>query len=227
MSASTCAARPLPFLATAALLGTLVLTAGCGSGSPSASAGPPASVASHTRVVDVSPVTGAGVMAGGFRSAATITGASCIPGSEAIGRAYRCFAGNEVYDPCWPLRATTGRASTTTVLCLLAPWSRTAARLTVRSQPGPVPALGPVTEPWGVQLQDGTRCVLVQGAHVPFDGTPVDYYCGPDLGLLHGVAKGGRIWSARSVRISKSGHMSPGSDEKIAIAWFGRPVGYR
>jgi hypothetical protein len=230
--------------ALAALLAALVLAAGCGSGSPAGSVGPPGSTLTHTKIVEIAPVTSTGTVSAGYRTTAVASEASCISGSEAIGRAFRCFAGNEVYDPCWPVRTSTVRTAavrtaavrtstvrattaTAAAVCLVAPWSRNLARLTVSGQFGPVPAVGGVTEPWGVQLRDGTRCVLVQGAHAPFRGVPVDYYCGPDLGLLHGLTEGSGIWSAHGVRIGTSGHMSAGPDEKIAIAWFGRPARYR
>jgi hypothetical protein len=203
----------LPLLAAAA---TASLLAACGSGTPAAHASQP------TRIVYVSPVSASGAAASGYRTASTATRASCTPGSEAIGQAYRCFAGNYVYDPCWA-----EKAATPTVLCVPDPWSRTDARLGVSGGLAAIPNEGAVGEPWGVELQDGKRCVLFQGAHSAFRGATIDYDCGPSLSLLHGLRKGSGGWVARSVVTDKSGHMSAGPNEKIAIAWFGSPVRYR
>ncbi len=129
--------------------------------------------AAPTRRLHVSPVTSAGIAVRGYRVTSRASGASCEPGSEAIGQAYRCFAGNAVYDPCWP-----AKTASPTVLCVADPWLRTAAELKVSSALGAIPATGPSAgEPWGVQLASGQRCVLAQGAHNEFSGQVVDYYC--------------------------------------------------
>lgn len=205
--------RPGLSLLACAMLATGL--AACASGSSGEQA------SQRTKIVDVSPVTSGDTVAAGYRTTSTATGATCEPGSEAIGQAYRCFAGNTVYDPCWSLRARTP-----TVLCLPAPWSHGAARLSVSSPLAAIPNEGGIGEPWGVQLRDGKRCLLAQGAHAEFGGTVIDFYCGASLSLLRGLSKSGGSWTGRSV-IDKSGHMSAGPDEVIAIAWFGSPVRHR
>lgn len=199
------------------LLATMLACAlaACGSGSPSAGA------SQQTEVVRVRPVSSGGIAAAGYRTTSTAADASCEPGSEAIGQAYRCFAGNTVYDPCWA-----EKAATATVLCLADPWSDAVARLTVSSGLAPIPNEGGIGEPWGLQLVTGQRCLLVQGAHQVFRGRVVDYYCGPTLSLLRGLTKSSRPWTAHSV-LTKSGQLTSGSDLKIAIAWFGTAGQYR
>jgi hypothetical protein len=173
-----------------------------------------------TRQVRISPVTASGTPAGGFRVAATAVNAMCEPGSEAIGQAYRCFAGNAIYDPCWA-----EKAATPAVVCLPYPWSRSEVILRLRASLGAVPGQGGpgLGEPWGVELAGGQRCLLAQGAHTEFAGRVIDYYCSARLWLLRGLSERGPVWHASSVLASKSGNQSRGPTEEIRIAWFGRP----
>ncbi len=187
-----------------------------------ACASPGASTA--TQRVRVSPVTAAGAQAGRFRIASTAANAMCEPGSEAIGQAYRCFAGNAIYDPCWAEKATTP-----TVLCLPYPWSRSEVRLRVRGTLGAIPGQGGpgLGEPWGLALAGGQRCLLAQGAHTEFAGRVIDYFCSAKLWLLRGLTESGPVWRASSVIASAHGKLSRGPAEEIRIAWFGRPDAFR
>jgi len=204
---------PVKMMIAAALLA--MLAAGCSS-TPGHSPGLTA-----TRQVRVAPVSADGTPAGGFRTTVTASHATCEPGSEAIGQAYRCFAGNGVYDPCWA-----EKAAAPTVLCMPDPWSVTDARLSVSTALSAIPNEGGISEPWGVELSAGQRCVLLQGAHGEFDGQVIDYYCSPKLLLLRGLTESGPIWRARSV-IEKSGKSWLGPSEEISLAWFGRPDTFR
>ena len=199
----------LSLIALAVLIGLL---SACGSASPAASAPP------KTKIVYVSPVTPAGAPAGQYRITSTATSATCIPGSEAIGQAYRCFAGNFIHDPCWPVKN-----AAVSVLCLAYPWSHAATRLTVKSPLAAIPSERGIGEPWGVQLADGKRCALIQGAHPVFARHVIDYYCSSSFFLLRGLDKTSLSWLAHSVT-SSSGHMAIGPAEKIVLAWFGRPA---
>ena len=176
-----------------------------------------------TRQVRVSPVAPDGSPAAGYRIASTVTGASCEPGSEAIGQAYRCVAGNRLYDPCWA-----ARQSRPAVVCLAVPWSKTVTRLELT---GSLPALPPQGtgkgEPWGVQLAGGQRCDLLQGAHSTFGGRVIDYECNPELLLLRGLDQAGSRWRARSVVSRAGGALSAGPAEEITIAWYGSPDTFR
>jgi hypothetical protein len=197
------------------------LLAGCDSGGSGASESPPAPETEH---VSVSPVTSTGAPASGYRVTARAANASCSPGSEAIGKAYRCFAGNTVYDPCWA-----EKASTPTVLCVADPWLHTEAQLHVSAPLTPIPSVeggAGIGEPWGVQLANGQRCVLAQGAHSLFDGKVIDYFCSDTLFLLRGLDMAAHTWTARSV-VDKSGTLSAGPSEKIDIAWYGIPAHFR
>jgi len=174
-----------------------------------------------TKQVHVSPVGPDGSPARGFRTTMTIADANCEAGSEVIGQAYRCFAGNFVYDPCWA-----ERASGPTVLCVPFPWSATDIRLQVNAPLSAIPAEPGTSEPWGVELADGQRCVLFQGAHSLFAGRVIDYYCTSRLSLLRGLTQTSAVWRAASVT-DVGGKQAAGPSEQIKIAWFGRPDSYR
>jgi len=199
-----------------------LMLAGCGATAPGTVSAHGAAPA-HTRKVLVGPVTAAGTRASGYRVTRRVSGASCSAGSEAIGQAYRCFAGNGVYDPCWGVKT-----SSPTVLCVAEPWLRTAAELRVKAALGPIPAEGGggAGEPWGVQLASGQRCVIAQGAHGAFHGQVIDYYCSPGLSLLRGLNLRAVPWTARSV-LDRSGTLVSGPAEKIKIAWYGRAAIFR
>jgi hypothetical protein len=205
----------VPLLAAASVL------AGCGSSGSGASVGPSTP---KTAQVSISPVTSTGDPANGYRVTTHAAKASCSAGSEAIGQAYRCFAGNTVYDPCWA-----EKAAAPTVLCLAEPWLRTDAELRVTAPLTPIPSAeggAGIGEPWGVQLANGQRCVLEQGAHSLFDGKVIDYFCSDTLFLLRGLDMAPQIWTARSV-LDKSGTLTSGPTEKIDVAWYGSPAHYQ
>lgn len=192
--------------------------AGCGSSTPS-TVSISGAAAAHTQTVHVSPVTRAGAAVEGYRVTSRASDASCEPGSEAIGEGYRCSAGNYLYDPCWA-----EKTATPTVLCLAEPWLRTVAQLQLNAALPAIPhANGGSVEPWGLQLADGNRCLLAQGAHNAFDGTVLDYYCTSRLALLRGLNRTRTTWTARSV-VDTHGKLSRGPTEKIEIAWYGSPV---
>jgi hypothetical protein len=206
------------FLLAAACAVTLL--AGCGSAAPGNLVGPSIP---KTEQLSISPVTSAGAPASGYRVTSHAANASCSPGSEAIGKAYRCFAGNTVYDPCWA-----EKAATPTALCVGDPWLHTETELHVNAPLAPIPSAesgATAGEPWGVQLSGGQRCVLAQGAHSQFDGKVIDYFCSDTLFLLRGLDRTGHIWTARSV-LDKSGTLTAGPTEKIDVAWYGVPARY-
>ena len=195
--------------------------AGCGSSAPAAVSSTGGGVA-HTQKVYISPVTSAGGPVAGYRVTSRASDAGCESGSEAIGEGYRCSAGNYLYDPCWPVKA-----AKPTVLCLNDPWLHTVEELRLNSALPAIPREdGGSIEPWGVQLANGNRCELAQGAHNVFDGTVLDYYCTSGLALLRGLNHTGATWTARSV-VDRHGKMADGPTEKIAIAWYGSPARYR
>jgi hypothetical protein len=205
-------ARAAPFPVLMLILLTVAAT-----GLAACSSGPAPAALTATRQVHVSPVSADGSPVRGFRTTLTVADANCEAGSEAIGRAYRCFAGSSLYDPCWAARATAP-----TVLCLPFPWSVTDIRLEVGAPLSAIPAEPGTSEPWGVELATGQRCVLLQGAHSLFAGRVIDYYCNASLSLLRGLTKTAPVWRAASVT-GTAGKQALGPSEQIKIAWFGSP----
>ena len=89
-----------------------------------------------------------------------------------------------------------------------------------------IPPTGVASEPWGLELANGQRCALLQGAHSAFRGRVIDYYCNTRLSLLRGLTRTSAVWRAASVT-GAAGKLAPGPSEEIKIAWFGRPDRYR
>ncbi len=200
-------------LAAAALAAAVLAACGAAPARPAA--------LTATRQIHVSPVGADGSPVRGYRTVATVAGANCESGSEAIGRAYRCFAGSSLYDPCWAVRV-----GTPTVLCLGYPWSVAVVRLAVGAPLSAISAEPGVGEPWGVELANGQRCLLLQGAHSLLAGRVIDYYCNAQLSLLRGLTRTAPVWRAASVT-GAAGKQALGPSEQIRIAWFGSPDTYR
>src|SRR5262245_55690728 len=130
-----------------------------------------------TRVLRTSPVDAAGALRPGYRVVHRARG-SCFTTSTVHGRAFRCFRGNLIQDPCW-------RQPGRRVACLLRPWSTrvTVLRLTStlpRTQPGRGGRL------WGLRVAGGVgrRCLFAQGATGVVRGHRLSYDCGGGWWLL-------------------------------------------
>jgi hypothetical protein len=128
-------------------------------------------------------------------------------GSERIGDfGYRCGAGNLLADPCWG----DGPGPTNLVICPYSPWARKAATIRVPHfmLAAGVTFAAPLDPrrdpPWGLELADGSRCPLTQGAHdsvaTKHGRLAVDYYCDPRGIVLLRNLKRGRVWRIGSAR---------------------------
>ena len=203
------------------LLAVTALTAVAGCGSAAAPSVVHVRGAQRTQRVFVSPVTSAGAAARGYRITAHAARAVCESGSEAVGQAYRCSAGNYLYDPCWA-----EKAAAPTVLCLASPWLHSVTALRLNTPLAALPHV-PVEadEPWGLRLAGGQQCDLAQGAHNVFRGQVIDYYCSAGLALLRGLNRKSATWTARSL-LTKAGKLAFGPAEQIRIAWYGSPDRY-
>ena len=198
----------------------------------------PATTIPATEVLDVSPVTANGIPKPAYTIINGGQATNCENGSEVLGDAYRCFAGNGVYDPCW---ADTASAPSLAVLCLAEPYDTKATMLTVSSSPTTVsglPVAGglqPFTSPtpidrqrpWAVQLADGQRCAAVQSGASNFNGQRVNYECGANFNgpqLYGSFNESGAIWTAQSdTRNPATGALTAGPNEQIITAWYGVP----
>jgi hypothetical protein len=142
--------------------------------------------------------------------------------SEEIGFAYRCTSRDLLLDPCWP----DGANPTQFAICAADPWFRTVYRV-----PDPQLLLeagvmfGKVGEgpPWGIELEDGNRCLLAHGAHdvapTPKGELVVDYYCRHGLALLTDLRRG-RVWKIAASRYAHGRYRFLG-DRKIRRAYLG------
>jgi len=79
------------------------------------------------------------------------------------GIGYRCESGNGLYDACF----RDGPNATDYVVCVGYPWQTTVTRLHspgLLLYPG-VTFTRAADYPWGIVLEDGNRCGVLQGAH--------------------------------------------------------------
>lgn len=117
-----------------------------------------------------------------------ITTGSCWTTSIAdpVEGAYRCLAGNTIYDPCFA--PATGQVSQ--VACLSAPW----ANAEVLQLSGKLPAASPppgTHRPWAFVLAGGVRCVAATGTVPEVAGVNLGYECtdGSNAALVDPSAK--------------------------------------
>jgi hypothetical protein len=174
--------------------------------------------AAPTVVERIRPVGPGGGLLPGYTTTHSHTGASCEAGSEATGSAYRCFAGNGVYDPCWVM------SNRVFVMCLAAPWSFDTVLLHVTKgydNGGPVRA---AKYPWGVQLASGQQCLWLQGASGTVAGKRISYLCRRAKYALAGsVDKHHKVWRIRKARRIRGGRYKLAGWVSISKAYFGKP----
>lgn len=132
------------------------------------------------------------------------------------GDAYRCMAGDSIYDPCFVPRRPGG-----VVVCDVNPATRGpgfAMRLT-RPLPPEAPFAGTEVRPWLVALADGEICVPQTGTHEALDGATIGYECSEArglrndaaaTGLVDGSITPGTVWHARKAvyKISRGGRVT-------------------
>jgi hypothetical protein len=109
------------------------------------------------------------------------TSSIAAPGTAS---AYRCIAGNNIYDPCFAAPHPTPPLQ---VACLPAPWGR-AEVLRVPKLPTVTPIDG--GRPWALTLANGARCVAATGTVSQVHGVSLGYTCtgGMAAALLPGTA---------------------------------------
>jgi hypothetical protein len=122
--------------------------------------------------------------------------------------AYRCFAGNNILDPCFARPAS---STPPEVACLATPWS--AAEVLTLTEPLPEPDPQLSRRAWAFQLDNGARCVASTGTVPQVQGIDLGYHCtdGHDAALRdvsasmvtadYGDAKSQAVQSVRVTRI--------------------------
>jgi hypothetical protein len=129
-----------------------------------------------------------------------------------IAGVYRCFADNEILDPCF---APAVETSPPTLACFADPW-HPGTLLTLR---GPLPKDEPVPtdgHPWALQLANGARCVAITGVVPTVDGVTLEYSCASgDMAGLRAGADGQLTARYGSTH-------GPLHVEQVAAEWRGR-----
>jgi hypothetical protein len=170
-------------------------------------------------------VTASGGPAPGYRITRSYPQASCEGSSEAVGDAYRCFAGNVVIDPCWVQR------DSHFVTCLTDPWDHGAVRVHVTEGYSSHGRLAPAADrrhPWGAQTAtvptagSRLRCVKAQGATGQVSGRPITYYCSHRYVLTGGIDEQQATWTAHLARPTVGGDDVPAGTTSLTRAWFGK-----
>jgi hypothetical protein len=157
----------------------------------SASSGP-----SKTEVISWSPFDATSQIKRELRVKTMPTGQCPAPDSEETVFLYRCVSGNFLLDPCWQ----DGPHLTDFAVCAIDPWSPTVYRLRAPHflLDAGVTWDRDLAYPWGVELANGSRCVLTHGAHstvpTPHGEQVIDYYCPRNIVLLRNLRRG-RVWT--------------------------------
>jgi hypothetical protein len=131
-----------------------------------------APVATSTRTFAPFDASGAPSMpVGAHRSGSCFTTSTAVGGTGV----YRCFAGNQILDPCFaPAGARTPKALT----CYTAPWSAAVQLTLTAAVPRTVEPLT-IDRPWALELAGGVRCIATTGTTAMLEGVALGYRC-PD-----------------------------------------------
>lgn len=93
--------------------------------------------------------------------------------ADPVPHAYRCLAGNTIYDPCF----APASGQVTQVACMSAPWAD--AEVLQLSGKLPAASAAPGTHrPWAFVLAGGIRCVAATGTVPEVAGVNLGYECG-------------------------------------------------
>jgi hypothetical protein len=184
-------------------------------GRPAPASAPPAhagSTVARTAHHTFAPYDASGrltaAVSGGQRSGNCWTTSIAVP----IAGVYRCFAGNEILDPCFAPAAET---SPPTVACFADPWHPGTLLTLRRALPKDDPQLTD-GHPWALELANRARCVDITGVVPRLAGVDLEYRCGPGLVAGFGAA-------ATDTLTARYGPMhGPLHSEQILAEWRGR-----
>jgi hypothetical protein len=146
--------------------------------------------AAPTRAIRYEPFAGAKLAA--TTHVVNRTPGHCLTSSTSRRRdAWRCFAGNFVYDPCF---SAANVSRPTYVVCPIEALNGTVVRLSLTSHlPAPARSAGPPLL-WEVQTSNGATCRLTSGALGVLAGKVPHYSC-TDRAFLGGyVHQAGHHW---------------------------------
>jgi hypothetical protein len=142
---------------------------------------------------------------------------SCNGGSAATSRAdaWRCFAGNFVYDPCFSSSAAKG-----IVLCPAGAWSSTGIeiKLTGRLVFGNKGKPSTSGVPWAVETTSGAKCEIATGATSVIGGRRANYYCQKSKSWLWGnPSRKAEPWTLYTAPLTAT---KLTRTVKLSVAWF-------
>ncbi len=164
-----------------------------------------------TRVLTFEPFSVQGTVLSTLRVTATVSG-HCLTGGVAGNSSYRCFAGNDIYDPCF---ARPG-ASNGPLLCTSNPARSEVVQLDVGTLPEPLGGV-PEERSWAIQLSNGQICVLVDAAW----GGLGPFGCQPappaTLADCHVPEKASPWWTAGCQ--DQASDSSPFSSYRVTTVW--------
>lgn len=132
------------------------------------------------------------------------------PGSEAIGYfGYRCGTKKWIVDPCW----RDGPRATDLVVCPSSPWDHKVSTIRVPHfmLVAGVTFAPPLDRrrdlPWAIELADGNRCIIAQGAHGTVtdrhgNRITVDYFCERGGIVLLRNLRRGRVWRIGTAKLA-------------------------
>lgn len=183
----------------------VALVAGCAE-SRTPAAAPPTSAASSPV-----PAVQAKVFVPALASVSRTAHGTCWTTSITVGSrdAYRCYAGNQILDPCFA-----ASADAHSVICYADPWAPGVRLLFATKLPKPAQVT--VAHPWALQLANGKRCVAATGVVDRIGSLALLYHC-RDGGEAGTPAKHGAETDVR--------YLAPGTHATVvvpvAVVWQG------
>jgi len=109
--------------------------------------------------------------------------------------AYRCFEGNEIFDPCF---ATSAHARS--VACFISPWRPVTMLTLTKRLPRIAPPPPGLQLPWAILTADGRHCVYMTGATAPVGGERINYGCTDGSFLVGDPDTSQPLWRIRSIK---------------------------
>ncbi len=142
---------------------------------------------------------------------------SCFTSSIAATRpdAFRCMAGNVIFDPCFTTPATMSA-----VICVRNPLDPSTFTTLNLTQPLPAPESTPAqTHPWFLQLADQTICNFFTGATGLVNGERLTYGCSDGWSIV-GDLQHDTVWTATEVLLApRSFNVQKTARVQIAMVW--------
>jgi hypothetical protein len=167
----------------------------------------------QTRQITYQPFTATGAVDPSLRVSATFSAQTCVASGVAGNSSYRCFAGNDIYDPCFARPGATSGP----LLCPSDPAGDTVVELTTSDLPAPLQG-APDTRPWAVQLADGQVCVLVNAAWGGLGPLGCGSTTPGPVADCHIPVTGSPFWTAACQ--DQTTDASPFTTNRVDTVWF-------